>query len=639
MKIQSLSIRNYKCHRLLDRVPFHDFTTLIGENDCGKTAVIDFLEVMLTNKIPHEGDYFKCIDPTSPPDQPREVAAEEISGEIVFSVDGDEEDTLAAYLDEQKTFRLKRVFRPENNALYIHTKRFSDPRFYDYTAMKADDLKAFVEELGFTDQKGFKFKNQDERKAAVKEYIQEHDGDIPATHDWVEVSFKELHNFLPKFIRYNVDDYNNPEILIFKVLKEAFENELYSSDENGYKILRDESLGQVLDRVKERLNEATRQFLKHIQRFNNGIEDISIEPDIDLSSGLRQTPIKIRDRSGVYHYLDSKGYGTKKRMYLAIFEWNKEVLAGIDQNYAIRCYDEPDNNLHIEAQRGLFRTLRSITDNTDGRNQTLLCTHSLFMIDSAPASSINFFRRDGDGSTVVEYLEGAEDQEIQRFIELMCREMGLSNSHIFFERCFIAFEGQSESNFLPLAYKKLYRSSMAEDGLTLVELGGNGAAMNFLKLLMKNKRDLVLLFLDRDSVNMRKGKMLSDDMIRKSGMDPEDYKRFVEEFFAEKIAYIGDKEFEDTFSNDIYVRVLTKARPKNNGFSWTTGDIEAMRRRKKFSDALTKVVAKECRPHYLSKPELATLLGTSIGVEEIPSAVKQLFEKARNIAGIGDMRG
>ena len=107
MKIQSLSIQNYKCHRLLDRVPFHDFTTLIGENDCGKTAVIDFLEIMLTNKIPREGDYFKYIDPTSPPDQPREVAAEEISGEIVFSVDGDEEDTLAAYLDEQKTFRLE----------------------------------------------------------------------------------------------------------------------------------------------------------------------------------------------------------------------------------------------------------------------------------------------------------------------------------------------------------------------------------------------------------------------------------------------------------------------------------------------------------------------------------------------------
>ncbi len=500
--------------------------------------------------------------------------------------------------------------------------------------MTAGDLQAFVDELGYTGEKGFKFKNQGERRALIEKHLQENAPEIPTTLGWVEVPFKELQNFLPKFIRYNVDDYNNPENLIFKVLKEAFENELYSRDEDGNKVLKDASLGQVLDRVKERLNEATQQFLKHIQKFNNEIDDISIEPDIDLSSGLKQTPIKIRDRSGIYHYLDSKGYGTKRRMYLAIFEWNKEVLAGVDQTYAIRCYDEPDNNLHIEAQRGLFRTLRTVITDTDGRNQVLLCTHSLFMIDSAPASSINLLRRSDNGSTVVEYLETAEDQEIQRFIELMCREMGLSNSHIFFERCFIVSEGLSESNFLPLAYKKLYRSSMAEDGLTLIELGGNGAAMNFLKLLMKNKRDLVLLFLDRDTANVRKGKMLSESMMRNSGIGPEEYRQFVEEFFDERIVYIGDNEFEDTFSDDIFVRVLEEARPKNNDSPWTVSDIDAMRQQKKFSTALTDAVAKECKPNYISKPELATLLGTSIDVSEIPPVVKQLFERARAIAGI-----
>ena len=59
MKIHSLSILNYKCHRSINYAPFHDFTTLIGENDCGKTAVIDFLDIMLTSKIPNKEDYFK----------------------------------------------------------------------------------------------------------------------------------------------------------------------------------------------------------------------------------------------------------------------------------------------------------------------------------------------------------------------------------------------------------------------------------------------------------------------------------------------------------------------------------------------------------------------------------------------------
>ncbi len=634
MKIRSLSIQNYKCHRSIDRIPFHDFTTLIGENDCGKTAIIDFLEIMLTSAIPRGGDYFRYIHPASSPDQPSEVTADEISGTIIFSVDENEEHALASYLDEHKNLRLRKIFTPESNASYVYAQRYSDDRFYSYTSMNAGNLQIFVEELGFTEENGFKFKNQNERRAKVTEYLQEHAIDIPVTLGWVEVPFRELQNSLPKFIRYDVDDYNNPENLIFKVLKEAFENELYSKNEDGNKVLRDASLGQVFERVNKRLNEATQQFLKHIQRFNDGIEDISIEPEIDLSSGLKQTPIKIKDRSGIYHYLSSKGYGTKKRMYLAIFEWNKEVLAGIDQSYAIRCYDEPDNNLHIEAQRGLFRTLRSVTDSTAQRNQVLLCTHSLFMIDSAPASSINLLRRGNNGSTKVEYLETAEDQDIPKFIELMCREMGLSNSHIFFERCFIVFEGQSESNFLPLAYKKLYRSSMTEDGLTLVELGGNGAAINFLKLLMKNKHELILLFLDRDTINMRKEKMLSEEMVRNSKMDREEYRQFVEEFFSERIVYVGDQEFEDTFSNEVFVRVLTELRPKNNGLPWTVDDIEKIRQKQKFSNALINAVAAECKPNYISKPELATLLGTSIEVQEIPLVVRELFEKARDIAEV-----
>jgi len=186
MKIQSLSIRNYKCHRSVDKIPFRDFTTLIGENDCGKTAIIDFLEIMLTNKIPRDEDYFRYIDLTSS-DQPSEVTANEISGEIVLSIDENEEHTLADYLNEQKSFHLRKVFTPEGSTSCVYTKKFSDSRFYNYMTMTASDLQAFVEELGFTEENGFKFKNQTDRKAEVQKYLQERASDIPTTLGWTEV--------------------------------------------------------------------------------------------------------------------------------------------------------------------------------------------------------------------------------------------------------------------------------------------------------------------------------------------------------------------------------------------------------------------------------------------------------------------
>lgn len=104
--------------------------------------------------------------------------------------------------------------------------------------------------------------------------------------------------------------------------------------------------------------------------------------------------------------------------------------------------------------------------------------------------------------------------------------------------------------------------------------------------------------------------------------------------FKEKILYIGDKEFEDTFSNEVFARVLTRTHPKNNGKPWTIDEIYTLRQEKKFSDALIKAVAKECGLNYISKPELAAKLGSLIEVEEIPPVVIQLFKKARDIAGI-----
>ncbi len=109
------------------------------------------------------------------------------------------------------------------------------------------------------------------------------------------------------------------------------------------------------------------------------------------------------------------------------------------------------------------------------------------MIDSVPVDSIRLISRSTSGKSNIEYIESIGDGEVQEFMKVMCREMGLSNSHIFFEKAFIIVEGPSEMNYLPLAYRKLFNSSLSGDGITLINLMGNGAAVNFLKLLMTNK--------------------------------------------------------------------------------------------------------------------------------------------------------
>lgn len=57
MLLNKLTIQNFKCYESIIDVPFHRLTVFIGENDSGKTVLLDALEILLTNKTPAATDY------------------------------------------------------------------------------------------------------------------------------------------------------------------------------------------------------------------------------------------------------------------------------------------------------------------------------------------------------------------------------------------------------------------------------------------------------------------------------------------------------------------------------------------------------------------------------------------------------
>lgn len=82
-----------------------------------------------------------------------------------------------------------------------------------------------------------------------------------------------------------------------------------------------------------------------------------------------------------------------------------------DNSNIIRIYDEPDNNLHIEAQRKLFKTIK-VGCNSNG--QAIICTYSPFIIDVTPIESIRIIGKDQVGNNVVQSLSNM-DNEVKKF--------------------------------------------------------------------------------------------------------------------------------------------------------------------------------------------------------------------------------
>ncbi|MDW5549923.1 ATP-dependent nuclease [Methanosarcina sp.] len=623
MKIKSISIQNFKCHKKIQDIPFHSITTFVGENDSGKTSIIDFIELILDNKIPKEDDFFHDAEGNF---------ETEIIGEITLIPNLKLQENILHLLNGNNELKIKKVLTLTNMEVFLEMKKYEDKRFHEFENLEANELSRLLRDYGIEEQR-----NQQLRKEKIREYLK--NNYVQYSYDFVLVNWKEFSQFLPKIVRYGVNDYKNPTNMIFKTLYEKYRKMLYEYNEtNGSTNLKNSELSIIAKNAETEINDEIIKLKSFIQKYNPDIESIYISPEFDFTKSLISVSIDIIDRKTKSPIVfENRGFGTQKRLFMGIFDWEASVIQKLGNTPIIRCYDEPDNSLHIDAQRKMYKAIKEISK-SDENNQIVVCTHSLFMIDNMPTNTISLLKRNDDSTTSIETVEAGGEIETNEFMTSVCKEMGLSNSHLFFEKAFILVEGPSEINFLPLAYSKLYSSSFTEDGISLINLSGNGAATNFLKLLMKNKRDIIILLLDSDTKNLRKSELYKAYNPTTADTTEEKYKEWVDTFFSEKIILIGDKEFEDSFSDIFISKVLTKYRPKRNSLEWTSEEISLLRVKTKFSDEIIKAVSNYCSPNYITKPLLGRYFAEECIKDDVPEKINELFLKVRGIIGIEESK-
>lgn len=616
MKLEKLSIKNYKCLKDIDFIKFNDLTTIIGENDSGKTSIIDFIEIMLTKNIPNGDDYGKY---------PECDLNNTMEGIIEFILSENEIKILGKYLSSNKKLIFKKIFNKDGSSqMQVKTVVYKDKRLYEYNSMKSKELSALLEEYNLPNQS-----NKDDKCKSIKEYLE--NNEVETEEDWKTINFNDLKDYLPTIIRYGANDYTDPELLICKRMKSKFNEILYEKDSMGKKVLKNQALQNIINDIENEIGKISEDLLPVAKKINPHIKKIKLEPDIDLSNGLRNTPLTIIERNGTPYNLNNFGEGTKKRMCMSIMEWEGNLTD--DNDNIIKIYDEPDNNLHIEAQRKLFKTIKN-SCNKNG--QAIICTHSPFIMDVSPIESIRLAQRNDYGITTIDYIKDNNDEDVKAFMNNMCRELGVPNSHIFLEKCFFIVEGESEMNFFPIVYKYLYNSTLLEDGISLINLEGNGAALNFLKLLINNKEDRIVLVVDKDSTHINNRTVMSrlKDVLEQEQAD---------RFYKNNIIYLGHKEFEDCFSNEYISHMLNESKyKKNEGKLWSEDDINNCRNSDKFSDKIKDMINKyisenqdpENKRDYITKPILGKLLAEYIQPQYIPMDIKNVLNKIRTVSGI-----
>ncbi len=368
----------------------------------------------------------------------------------------------------------------------------------------------------------------------------------------------------------------------------------------------------------------------YIKKYNKTVRGTSYDPRFDFTASLKTGDLEVDTGQGL-HILSKTGAGTRRRTYMGILDWDRDVTQHEAKSAAglpsiIRGYDEPDTNLHYEAQRFMYKAITDIVNAPDSRVQAILCTHSLTMIDRAPAQSIRFFRLCNEGSSEVSQLRTDCDSEIEHFLSDVAREMGITNSLIFYERCFVLIEGPTEENALPILYRKVFGRSLLEDGIRIINVSGNGAFKEFLRLWSRNKQELTLVVADSDTQTQSAAK-LTKDALRAAG--------FPQSFVDERVKFIGNREFEDVFDDELIARCLEEHWPKAEG-NWHSSNVAAIREQSKFSDAIGKMVREHQQEasEYWGKPVFGRKLAQTCACTEVPDVILELFALMRQIANI-----
>ncbi len=471
-------------------------TIFIGENDCGKTSILKALEFFFNDeKI--SLDMFHKLG---------EKIEKKSEIELIFKVDPEKSKEIPKDYIINNEFTLKKIFTlndqnkiEQENLLkkYVFMKK----ELNEIQGLKAPELRTLYEEFKFG-----KYTNAEDARKAITDFVGVNFNRLDKSQNWCKIKWNQVSEFLPLFEYYGSSDYKDPQKLIENTLSSVYRTFFFNKDEEGNEVIKEE-LESKKNEIKKELDRKIEEELKtKVKNIIGKVETIAGDYNIDFAAGFRLSNIIVDFGTGS-RSINNIGEGSKKRLFLAIMEWDKEIRYREGHKRVIRGYDEPDSSLHYNAQKEIYYTLEKISENEEAKVQPIICTHSISMIDRAPARNINHLVHE-NGVSTVEYLTGNDDSDIKEFLDKVSEISGIKNSSIFFERCFLIVEGPTEYNALPILYNKCHDRSLSEEGVILLNIEGNGSWKNFLKLLVRNKSKATLMLLDIDTKELLRNNLI-----------------------------------------------------------------------------------------------------------------------------------
>jgi putative ATP-dependent endonuclease of OLD family len=608
--LTSFSVKGFRSLQRLDGIPVSKPTILAGPNDSGKSAILAALSYLVGQYRLEDDD--RTYLPSS--DSPSRCETIEIEGEF----------TLDEW--EQKKFGLGATVRLRRSANADSVSRLEcwlpvphDERLRDLSSHNVSELRKLAKELGVS----FSGTRRADIEQALREYAALHSG----PEGWMPAP-SDLASRMPTVLPFDGQS-SEPNDVVRSVLQSCFQNHL--ADETLQ-----EQLSEIETQVKERLQADAKSLCDHILSRCPDIKEVFVEPQVAFSQGLKAAPLRIARSSGEHVGLERSGQGSARRISLAIWEWTSDSLQA-EQDVAaepsdvgdeptptrpqvIVVYDEPDTHLDYIHQRKIMRLIRE--QSALAHVGVMVATHSMNLIDGVNIADVINLKLDGSGRTVMERLGTDEHGAIDRHLQDLAASLGLRNSVLLNERVFLAVEGPSEQQAIPLLFRLAEGLSLQAAGIALWACNNNEGALHMASYLIEHQRS-VMLMIDADSKNLTIFK--PDRLEKRFGRNYRDFVKFLGEPQAVN-------EFEELFDDEVWAQVANTIWPKPSG-QWNAEEFKALRGDGKFSSKVQDLLQRGSNTGPRGKPEMMYQLASSLtSPEQVPMQLREAFAELRQLA-------
>ena len=598
MEITSYKVSGFRSLADIDEIPVGSPTILTGANDGGKTAAISALHFLLGGPPPSVDDFTMAREQDDPSVTNQDGRFTQVSATGRFILTKDEQEELGLPED----ILVRRSVGGDMAVSYEVLRSVpTDPRLRELS-----EQLSLVELTRRAADLDIEIAGKSTKKTSYLEPLRERAASSEKADQWVSAP-KELTSRLPRVVHFSSTTEPDPEQEIRAILG-ALYRELIDNDD----LMR--PVRDAEREIQDTLRSDADALRDHIRARCPELIDVEIEPSVSFSGGFGGVTLRAGKGEDPGVALRASGAGRRRRVTLAVWEWSTDLLAGSDGRSIVVTYDEPDTHLDYGHQRKLVDLIRAQAQLPGTR--VLVATHSLNLIDKVDIEDVVHLTLDA-GRTVVHRLAGGEHAEIDRYLAGIATEMGLRNSVLLHERCFVGVEGPTELQAIPALFHAATGHRLQSVGIALIAGNNNEGALKVAKFLNDHGRK-VQFVVDRDSLSTAGNrKVFRPEALKAQGIA------------EEQIHLIGDpNEIEDLFTDHQWQTTANAVWPRDDSHPWKTSDFAALRKGKSFSKGLIEMVKTASSSAPPGKPGYVLAVARRIAsVGDVPTQLRDMFTK------------